>query len=142
MKAIFYGLVGATLAAGAACAQTTTTTHPGAAMVPPRAPAQMTPNSSGYTGTATVTPNNGKAAASGDTNQAVATTSQSADTPAKGANSFTMGEAQSRMAAKGYTNISGLSKNADGVWEGKAQKGGRTVTVWLDYKGNVGDHSL
>jgi hypothetical protein len=154
MKAILYGLVGATLAAGAACAQTTPTTpRPGTVQVPPRAPAQVMPNTganttgNAYSGTATVnTPNdsttNGKAAASGDTNQAVATTRQNADTPARGANSFTQGEALNRMASKGYSNISGLSKNNDGIWEGKADKSGHQVTVWLDYKGNVGEHAL
>ena len=159
MKAIFYGLAGAALAAGAACAQTTSPPpRVGGAAVPPHPPAQVVPNTgatgNGYSGTATVNPNNntantandtmtnGKAAASGNSNQAVATTRQNADTPARGANSFTEGEARSRMASKGYTNISGLSKNADGVWEGKAQKDGRSTTVWLDYKGNVGDHAL
>jgi hypothetical protein len=157
MKAILYGLVGATLAAGAACAQTTTSTpRAGTAQVPPPAPAQVVPHSgantanNAYSGTATVHPNdttntttnNGKAAASGDTNQAVATTSQSADMPARGANSFTEGEARNRIESKGYSNISGLSKNNDGIWEGKADKAGHQVTVWLDYKGNVGEHAL
>jgi len=150
MKTMLYGLVGAALVAGAACAQTTTSTpRAGTAQVPPPAPAQVVPHSganNAYSGTATVNPtdntNNGKAAASGDTNQAVATTRQNADVPAKGANSFTEGEAQSRIQSKGYSNISGLSKNNDGIWEGKANKGGSQVTVWLDYKGNVGDHPL
>jgi hypothetical protein len=155
MKAIFYGLVGAALAAGAVCAQTNSATpQPGTAQVPPRAPAQVVPNSgagtsgNAYSGNATVNPNdntstsNGKAAATGDTNQAVAITGQSADMPAKGANSFTEGEARNRLESKGYSNISGLSKNHDGIWEGKADKGGRQVTVWLDFKGNVGDRPL
>lgn len=149
MKAILYGLVGAAFAAGAACAQTTTSTpRPGTAQVPPPAPAQVVPNTGANTaGTATVNPNatatnDGKAAASGDTNQAVATTHQSADMPARGANSFTEGEARNRIESKGYSNISGLSKNNDGIWEGKADKAGHQVTVWLDYKGNVGDHPL
>jgi hypothetical protein len=137
MKAIFYGLAGVAMAAGAACAQTANPPpRPGTAPLPPHPPAQMAPNTSAGVTT------NGKAAASGDNNQAVATTRQSADMPAKGANSFTEGEARSRMESKGYTNISGLSKNADGVWQGKAEKEGRSTTVWLDYKGNVGDHPL
>ncbi len=140
MKAIIYGLAGVALAAGAACAQTTNPPpRPGTAAVPPQPPAQVMPNAGTTTSDSM---NNGKAAASGDSNQAVATTTQSADTPAKGANSFTEGEARSRMQSKGYSNISGLSKNADGVWEGKADKDGRSTTVWLDYKGNVGDHAL
>ena len=119
MKAILYGLVGAALAAGAACAQTSSATpEPGTAQVPPRAPAQVVPNSG------------------------ASTSGRSADMPAKGANSFTEGEARNRIGSKGFSYISGLSKNHDGIWEGKADKGGRQVTVWLDYKGNVGDRPL
>jgi len=77
-------------------------------------------------------------AASGDNNQAVATTSANALQPAKGANSFTMGEAQSRLEKNGFTNVSGLKKDDDGVWRGMAQKDGAQNNVWLDYKGNTG----
>jgi hypothetical protein len=80
----------------------------------------------------------GSAVAGGDNNQAVATTSANAMTPAKGANSFTKGEAMNRIEKQGYSNVSDLNKGNDGVWRGKAQKGGNTTTVWLDYKGNVG----
>jgi hypothetical protein len=78
------------------------------------------------------------AAASGDTNQAVATTSANAPAPAKGANSFTMGEAKSRIESNGFTNVSDLTKDGDGIWRGSAQKAGSSTQVWLDYKGNVG----
>jgi hypothetical protein len=94
-----------------------------------------------YAQTAT-TPNattgGGTAAASGDSNQAVATTHANAPMPAKGANSFTMGEASSRIANNGFTNVTGLAKDADGVWRGHADKDGTSAAVWLDYKGNVG----
>jgi putative membrane protein len=79
------------------------------------------------------------AAASGDSNQAVATTSADATTPAKGANSFTMDQARGRIGEKGFSNVTDLVKDEDGIWRGKAQKGGSTTTVWLDYKGNVGE---
>jgi hypothetical protein len=78
------------------------------------------------------------AAASGNSNQAVATTNANAPTPARGANSFTEGEARSRIEANGYSNVSGLTKDDNGVWRGKAQKGSQQAQVWLDYKGNVG----
>jgi len=81
----------------------------------------------------------GKAAASGNTNQAVATTNANASQPAKGANSFTEAEARRRIEANGFSNVTGLAKDADGVWRGKAQqKDGGSTEVWLDYKGNAG----
>ena len=57
--------------------------------------------------------------------------------PAAGANSFTEGQAKSRIEAAGYSNVSGLIKDKDGVWRGKASKAGRSVDVALDYQGNV-----
>ena len=80
-----------------------------------------------------------KAAASGNDNQAVATTRSDADTPAKGANSFTKGEAQSRIESRGYKNVSSLRLDQNGVWRGQAEKDGKTMSVWLDYKGNIGE---
>lgn len=79
-----------------------------------------------------------RAAASGTTNQAVVTTAANASQPAKGANSFTAGQARTRFENEGYSNVSGLTKDNDGVWHGKAQKDGQQTMVWLDYKGNVG----
>ncbi|MDX2157090.1 MAG: hypothetical protein SFW09_11335 [Hyphomicrobiaceae bacterium] len=55
-----------------------------------------------------------------------------------GSNSFTEGQARSRLQDAGFGNITGLAKDDNGIWRGKAQKGGRTVTVGLDYKGNIG----
>jgi putative membrane protein len=49
-----------------------------------------------------------------------------------------MGQAQSRLENQGYTNVTALQKDANGVWRGTAQKDGRTQQVWVDYKGNVG----
>jgi hypothetical protein len=57
--------------------------------------------------------------------------------PAAGSNSFTEEQARSRIEAAGYTHVSGLAKDKDGIWRGKASKGGETVTVSLDYQGNV-----
>lgn len=79
------------------------------------------------------------AAAAGNDNQAVATTSANAPAPAKGANSFTSGQAKSRIEKNGFSNVSDLTKDDNGVWRGTAQKDGSTVNVWLDYKGNVGE---
>jgi putative membrane protein len=111
MKALVFGLM-ASLAVGGAYAQT--------------APTPNAPMGSGTT------------AASGDSNQAVATTHANAPMPAKGANSFTMSEARNRIANNGFTNVTGLTKDTDGVWRGHADKDGTKAAVWLDYKGNVG----
>ena len=78
------------------------------------------------------------ASAGGDRNQAAATTSATAPQPARGANSFTMGEARRRIQRNGFTNVTGLKKDDGGVWRGKASKGGTSADIWLDYKGNVG----
>src|ERR1700674_1077241 len=57
--------------------------------------------------------------------------------PAAGANSFTEAQAKFRIEGAGYSNVSGLIKAKDGIWRGKASKGGATVDVALDYQGNV-----
>ena len=58
-------------------------------------------------------------------------------TPVAGANSFTKSEALSQIKAKGYTHITGLKKDKDGVWRGKATKDGTAGPVSVDYQGNV-----
>lgn len=78
------------------------------------------------------------AAASGNDNQAVATTNANAPSPAHGANSFTVGQARTRIEKGGFSHVSDLRKDNNGIWHAQAQKDGNTTTVWLDYKGNVG----
>ena len=69
---------------------------------------------------------------------AVATsTTQNSSAPVAGANSFTESQARSRIEAAGYTGVSGLMKDKDGVWHGKASKAGTMMTVSLDYQGNI-----
>ncbi|MGO4171887.1 hypothetical protein [Bosea sp. TAF32] len=57
--------------------------------------------------------------------------------PLPGANSFTEGQAKSRLEANGYSQIGPLTKDADGVWKGSASHGGTKVNVTVDYRGNV-----
>lgn len=57
--------------------------------------------------------------------------------PAAGHNSFTQGQAKGHIENSGYTNVTGLSKDADGVWHATATKDGKTHSVSLDFKGNV-----
>ena len=59
---------------------------------------------------------------------------------AKGRNSFTETQAQGRIAKAGYSDVSKLAKNRNGVWQGTATKDGAKVNVALDYKGNVTTH--
>ena len=57
--------------------------------------------------------------------------------PVAGANSFTEGQAKSRIESNGFANVSELRKDDQGVWRGKATKDGRAVAVSLDFQGNV-----
>lgn len=57
--------------------------------------------------------------------------------PVAGANSFTEGQAKSRIESQGYTNVSGLTKDDQGIWRGKAMKDGKNVNVALDFHGDV-----
>ena len=57
--------------------------------------------------------------------------------PLKGANSFTSAQAKDRAVAAGYTDIAPLTKDADGIWRGAARRGGDSVNVAIDFKGNV-----
>lgn len=57
--------------------------------------------------------------------------------PAAGANSFTEGQAKSRIETNGFSNVTGLTKDAQGVWRGKAMKSGQPVDVSIDFQGNV-----
>ena len=54
-----------------------------------------------------------------------------------GRNSFTQAQAREHIAKSGYAGVSPLIKGNDGIWRGTAQKGGKTVKVGLDFKGNV-----
>jgi hypothetical protein len=57
--------------------------------------------------------------------------------PVAGRNSFTEGQAKSRIEAAGYTTVTDLKKDDNGVWRGKATKAGASVPVSLDFEGNV-----
>ena len=57
--------------------------------------------------------------------------------PVAGANSFTRAQAQSHIEKAGYSNVTGLVKDKNGIWRGTATKDGQNVNVALDYQGNV-----
>jgi periplasmic protein CpxP/Spy len=78
---------------------------------------------------------------SGASNPAL--TNKPADSPQStgsvepGANSFTEGQARSRIEAQGFSDITELRKDDQGIWRGKAMRGGKSVSVAVDYKGTV-----
>lgn len=85
-----------------------------------------------------VAQNQNPPAVSSPNNPAVNTDrSNNSDRPVAGANSFTEGQAKSRIESGGYSGISSLKKDDNGVWRGKAMKDGKTVDVSLDFQGNV-----
>ena len=57
--------------------------------------------------------------------------------PVAGANSFTEGQAKSRIESKGFKSVSNLKKDDAGVWRGQAMQNDKTVSVSVDFQGNV-----
>lgn len=56
----------------------------------------------------------------------------------KGANSFTEGQAKSRIEGAGLMTVTDLKKDDMGIWRGKAMRDGKSVVVGFDYKGSIG----
>lgn len=56
---------------------------------------------------------------------------------AKGKNSFTQKQAQERLEKAGYTQVTDLALDADGLWQARAMHHGQWVNAAVDYKGNV-----
>lgn len=73
----------------------------------------------------------------GDTPAVATPDSNNPDAPVEGANSFTEAQAKERIAEAGYTDVSGLKLDDKGVWRGTATKDGKSVSVGLDYQGNI-----
>ena len=82
---------------------------------------------------------NGTAPAGNDTSNNAVSTSSANNTakPASGSNSFTEAQARSRIEAKGYTQVSGLTLDPQGVWRGTGMKDNAKRDVAVDYQGNV-----
>jgi opacity protein-like surface antigen len=77
-------------------------------------------------------------AKSGPNNNAVNSAGQNnSNAPVGGRNSFTEGQAKSAIEKAGYTKVSDLKKDDNGVWRGKASKGGSSTGVSVDFQGNV-----
>ena len=77
-------------------------------------------------------------AQSGPNNNAVNSSGQNnSNAPVAGRNSFMEGQAKSKIEEAGYTSVSELKKDDNGVWRGKASKGGSSTNVSVDFQGNV-----
>ena len=77
-------------------------------------------------------------AKSGPNNNAINSPGQNnSNAPVAGRNSFTESQAKSRIEGAGYSNVTELKKDDNGVWRGKGTKGGSTANVSLDFEGNV-----
>jgi len=77
-------------------------------------------------------------AQSGPGNNAVNSSSQNnSSAPVAGRNSFTEGQAKSKIEGAGFGNVTELKKDDNGVWRGKASKGGTSSSVSVDFQGNV-----
>ncbi len=153
MNALKLGLAAALICTGA-LAQTATGTSPSTA--PGAAPGTTMGNTGGTMGTTggmgttgrpvpgvtTNTPAQLSPSNNSSTTPSAVTTSnannKTAGAPVKGRNSFTMGEARRRLEKGGFTQVTGLKKDNDGIWRGKAMRGGASVDVYCDYQGNVG----
>ncbi|NLR97038.1 PepSY domain-containing protein [Rhizobium sp. P38BS-XIX] len=64
-------------------------------------------------------------------------TEQNAGAPIAGKNSFTEVQAKSRIEGAGYTDVSGLALDDQGVWRATATKDGKPGKVSLDFQGNI-----
>ncbi len=142
MKKLTILMLAGSMCATTAYAQQRPSTAAPAVTTTPGQPVPATPSANPSTGTVpgagVIDRNTGAAAAAGDRNQAVTTTTANAPQPAKGANSFSTGEARRRIESHGFSKVADLKKDRDGIWRGNATKDGANVGVWLDYKGNVG----
>ena len=77
-------------------------------------------------------------AQSGPNNKAINSAGQNnSDAPVAGRNSFTEGQAKSKIEDAGFTNVTALKKDDNGVWRVKASKSGSATAVSVDFQGNV-----
>ncbi|RYX86880.1 MAG: PepSY domain-containing protein [Bradyrhizobiaceae bacterium] len=60
-----------------------------------------------------------------------------APAPIPGANSFSQGQARDRLMSQGYSDVSQLTNDSQGIWRGTAMRGGKHLQVGVDYKGNI-----
>jgi hypothetical protein len=62
---------------------------------------------------------------------------QNPGAPVAGKNSFTEAQAKSRIEEAGYTEVSGLKLDDQGIWRAMGTKDGKHGNVALDFQGNI-----
>ncbi len=73
----------------------------------------------------------------GDTPAIATPDSKNATAPVEGANSFTESQAKERIEKAGYSEVNDLKKDDKGIWNASGMKDGKSVSITLDYQGNV-----
>ncbi len=73
----------------------------------------------------------------GDTPAIATPNSKNATAPVEGANSFTESQAKERIEKAGYSEVNDLKKDDKGIWNASGMKDGKSVSITLDYQGNV-----
>ena len=98
---------------------------------------QGTTNSQGSGSTTTQPMNNTTGSSNPAATVKPADSPQSTESVEPGANSFTEGQARSRIEAQGFSNVTDLRKDDQGIWRGKAMRNGQSTGVAIDYRGTV-----
>jgi hypothetical protein len=106
---------------------------PAATMENSTRPATPAPAPSDRSGATTV----GPSTESGQSAVRVDEGTRTAATPQPGANSFTEGQARSRIEAAGFSNVTELQKDDQGIWRGRGMRNGQQTSVALDFTGAV-----
>lgn len=57
--------------------------------------------------------------------------------PVAGKNSFTEAQAKDRLEKNGFSEVTGLKLDDNGIWQATAKKDAASRTVSLDYQGNI-----
>ena len=139
MRTTIFGLavLGAAAVSAPATAQTSPATPdrnpPAATMQNSTNPATPAPSPNDRSGATTV----GPSTEGGQPAMRVDDGTRTAATPQPGANSFTEGQARSRIEAAGFSNVTELQKDDQGIWRGRGMRDGRQVGVALDFTGAV-----
>lgn len=139
MRTSIFGLalLGASVAAPALAQQTSPAAPdrnpPAATMQESTRPATPTPAPADRSGATTA----GPSTEGGQSAVRIDDGTRTAATPQPGANSFTEGQARSRIEAAGFSNVTELQKDDQGIWRGRGMRDGKQVSVALDYTGAV-----
>jgi hypothetical protein len=123
----------------------TSKTIPSSSSTSPNSPCSSNPSSPCYSANAPRNPCYSAVAPNEPCSNTITPNSQTssappppaATTPQATVRAFTQDQAKSQIEAKGYSNVSGLRKDAKGIWRGKAVKDGLPASVTLDADGNV-----